>query len=128
MKTANQRLQRLIESDVCQTKNAEEYIAELKSLAERKVDVGKLKRRSKFFKALSDEKRLKILSLLRVREMCVCELMIALDMTQPNLSHHLRILESEGIISRKKKGKWVYCSLTNKKIVENIVRADLPKK
>jgi ArsR family transcriptional regulator len=51
--------------------------------------------------------------------------MIALDMTQPNLSHHLRILENEGIISRAKKGKWVYCSLANREIVEDMIKLNL---
>lgn len=125
MKNVDRRLQRLIESDVCQADNAEEYKNELIQLANDKADIKTAKKQSKFFKALSDKKRLRILNLLRVREMCICELMIALNMTQPNLSHHLKILENEDIISRVKKGKWVYCSIENKNLVEDLIKIDL---
>lgn len=125
MKNVDQRLQRLIESDICQADDAEEYRNELIQLANDRADIRTAKKQSKFFKALSDQKRIRILNLLRVKEMCICELMIALNMTQPNLSHHLKILEDEGIISREKKGKWVYCSIEDKNLVEDLIRIDL---
>ncbi|KON33310.1 hypothetical protein AC477_01670 [miscellaneous Crenarchaeota group-1 archaeon SG8-32-1] len=74
---------------------------------------------------MSDEKRIRILKLLAVREMCVCELMIALDATQPNLSHHLKILENQGFVNRRKEGKWAYYSLTNAKAIERLIKTDL---
>jgi len=55
-----------------------------------------------------------------LREMWVCEIMIALDFTQPNLSHYLKILENQGFINRRKEGKWEYYSLTNKKAIKNL--------
>ena len=64
-------------------------------------------------KALSDEKRLKILALLTFREMCVCELTAALGLTQPNLSHHVKKLEYAGLVRHEKRGKWVYYFLTD---------------
>jgi len=94
-------------------------------LAEEKADVKQSRKQGRFFKALSDEKRIRILKLLTVREMCVCELMIALDVTQPNLSHHLRILKNQGFVNRRKEGKWAYYSLTNSKAIEELVRTDL---
>ena len=94
-------------------------------LAEEKADVKQSRMQGKFFKALSDEKRIRILKLLTVREMCVCELMIALDVTQPNLSHHLGILENQGFVNRRKEGKWAYYSLTNSEAIEELVRTDL---
>ena len=125
MKRVDQRLQRLIESDICQAEDAGKYREELIQLTREVASVEMVKKQSQFFKALSDQKRLQILKLLRVKEMCICELMIALNMTQPNLSHHLRILENEGIIDRIKKGKWVYCSLANREIIENMRRIDI---
>ena len=122
MREVELRLQRLVKSDVCQADNFEDYREELVTLAQKVADVKTVKRRSKFFKALSDTKRLRILKLLRVKEMCVCELMIALNTTQPNLSHHIQILENAGLVNRTKKGKWVYCSLTNKELVENLTK------
>ena len=104
------RLQRLIESDVCQGDCLTEYKEELKKLAGKVADEKETRDLSRVFKALSDPKRLGILRLLEVRDMCVCELMVALDMTQPNLSHHVKILEREGFVEKRKEGKWTFYS------------------
>lgn len=125
MREVEQRLKNLIDSEVCLAENLEKYRKELIRLAEEKADVKQSRKQGKFFKALSDEKRIRILKLLTVREMCVCELMIALDVTQPNLSYHLRILENQGFVNRRKEGKWAYYSLTNSKAIEELVRTDL---
>lgn len=122
MKEADLRLKNLIDSEVCLAKNLEKYRKELINLAEETADSKKSRKQSKYFKALSDEKRIRILKLLNVREMCVCELMIALDTTQPNLSHHLKILENQGFITRRKEGKWAYYSLTNPKDIEQLFK------
>jgi DNA-binding transcriptional ArsR family regulator len=125
MKTVNQRLKRLTETDLCQAEIAEEYRKELLQLAKEAAEAETAKKKSKFFKALSEEKRLRIIKLLMVKEMCVCELMICLNMTQPNISHHIQILENVGMIKRTKKGKWVYCSIANKEQVENLIKLNL---
>jgi ArsR family transcriptional regulator len=125
MKKIEQRLKNLIDSEACLAENLEEYRKELIRLAEESADVKQSRKQGKFFKALSDEKRIRILRLLMIREMCVCELMIALDVTQPNLSHHLKILENQGFVDRRKEGKWAYYSLTNSKIIEELVKTDL---
>jgi DNA-binding transcriptional ArsR family regulator len=125
MKNVNQRLKRLTETDLCQAEVAEEYRKELLQLADDAANAETAKKKSRFFKALSDEKRLRIVKLLMVKEMCVCELMICLDMTQPNLSHHIQILENVDIVKRTKKGKWVYCSLVNKKQAQNLIKLNL---
>jgi ArsR family transcriptional regulator len=106
----DQRLTRLIESNVCEGTCLADYKDELKQLADRAADPKEARRRSRVFKALSDSKRLRILGLLGVRDMCVCELMVALGMSQPNLSHHLRILEEEGFVEKRKEGKWTFIS------------------
>jgi len=125
MKETEQRLKNLIGSDGFLTENSEKYRNELIRLAETTADVKKSRKQGKFFKALSDEKRIRIVKLLTVREMCVCELMVALNVTQPNLSHHLKILENQGFVNRRKEGKWAYYSLTNSKAIENLVKTDL---
>ena len=124
MKNVDQRLKRLTETDFCQA-DINEYRDELIQLADDVADIQTAKKQRKFFKALSDEKRLRIVKLLRVKEMCICELMICLDMTQPNLSHHIQILENGGIVNRTKKGKWVYCSLADRKLVDNMIKLNL---
>ena len=70
------------------------------------------------FKALADPIRLKILQILQKKEMCVYELMIALNLKQPTVSHHLGKLEREDIIKKRKEGKWTYYSIANRKIIE----------
>lgn len=106
----DQRLTRLIESNVCDGTCLADYKEELKQLAAQAAEPKEARRRSRVFKALSDAKRLRILRLLEVRDMCVCELMVALGMSQPNLSHHLKILEAEGFVEKRKEGKWTFMS------------------
>jgi DNA-binding transcriptional ArsR family regulator len=104
----DQRLARLIESNVCEGTCLADYKDELKQLAAQAADPKEARRRSRVFKAISDPKRLRIMGLLDVRDMCVCELMVALGMSQPNLSHHLKILEDEGFVEKQKEGKWAF--------------------
>ena len=125
MKNINQRLKRLTETEMCQAEVAEEYRKELLQLSHDVADAKTAKKNSKLFKALSDEKRLRIVKLLTIKEMCICELMICLDMTQPNLSHHIQILENVGIVNRTKKGRWVYFSLADRKVVDNMIELNL---
>ncbi len=62
-------------------------------------------------KALGDPNRLKIVQMLTKGEMCACRLLEALDITQPTLSHHMRILSDCGLVTARKDGKWTYYSL-----------------
>ncbi|MBC7130036.1 helix-turn-helix transcriptional regulator [Candidatus Bathyarchaeota archaeon] len=84
------------------------------------ADAEEAERKSRIFKALADTTRLRILKLLVLREMCVCELMIALGLTQPTTSHHLKILENAGLVKSRKEGKWVFYKIANPKITELI--------
>ncbi|MBW6485249.1 MAG: metalloregulator ArsR/SmtB family transcription factor [Syntrophobacterales bacterium] len=61
----------------------------------------------KVMKALSDPNRVKLLKLLQKREMCVCEIQAALEIAQPTVSKHLKVLEKAGLVGRKKDGLWV---------------------
>ena len=63
------------------------------------------------FKAFSDETRLRILKLLEHGELCVCDIVAALDMNQPNVSFHLGVLEEAGLIKDRRKGKWIHYSI-----------------
>jgi len=121
----SKRLNRLITSGICPAEDVSQYTEELKQLAERIADRRSVQKRSKFFKALADETRLRILRLLEVREMCVCEVMVALNLTQPTASHHLGILENVGLVTDRKEGKWVFYSIANPKLVENMNKLNL---
>jgi len=61
----------------------------------------------KVMKALSDPNRVKILKLLQQKTMCVCELQGALQISQPSVSKHLKLLEEAGLVDYKKEGLWV---------------------
>lgn len=64
-----------------------------------------------FFKALGEETRTKIILMLSRREMCVCEMMAQLNLSQPAVSHHIKILKQAGLVNRRRKGKWIFYSL-----------------
>ena len=64
------------------------------------------------FKALGDENRIRILKLLTGGEKCACKLLDELSVTQPTLSHHMKILCDSGIVSGRKEGKWMYYSIS----------------
>ena len=61
----------------------------------------------KVMKALSDPNRVKILKLLQQKTMCVCELQGAIQISQPSVSKHLKLLEEAGLVDYKKEGLWV---------------------
>lgn len=67
---------------------------------------------AKVFKAFCDENRLQILELLRTGEKCACVLLEDLKISQPTLSHHMKILCDSGIVLGRKEGKWTYYSIS----------------
>lgn len=64
------------------------------------------------FKAFCDENRIRILKMLRDGEKCACKLLEELDVTQPTLSHHMKILCDSGIVAGRKEGKWMHYSIS----------------
>jgi ArsR family transcriptional regulator len=69
-----------------------------------------------FFSALGDVTRLKILKVIGDGELCSCEVMAALELTQPTSSHHLGILERAGLLSSRRNGKWVFYRMSSPRI------------
>src|SRR4030042_5267598 len=74
------------------------------------------------FKALSDDTRLRVIKLLQERELCVCELMQVLDMSQPRISRHMSVLKNAGFVDDRREGKWVHYFLCNGTDNEDIKR------
>ena len=62
-------------------------------------------------KALGDSNRLRIVRMLSEGEMCACKLLEALEITQPTLSHHMKVLCECGLVSTRRDGKWNHYSL-----------------
>lgn len=110
-----ERLARLIEEDECSAK-CEKYADELKRLSEEMDKTTLCKFGSLFFKALADRNRLKILKMLSTREMCVCELNVALNISQGTISHHLKVLQEAKLIKGRVKGKWNYYQANGKQV------------
>lgn len=66
------------------------------------------------FKAFCDENRVKILKLLLTGEKCACVLLDDMHITQPTLSHHMKILCDSEIVVGRKEGKWTHYSISEK--------------
>lgn len=69
---------------------------------------------ARVFKALGDPVRLRLLSMIASRaggEICVCDLTPAFDLSQPTISHHLKLLKQAGLIDSERRGTWVYYRL-----------------
>jgi ArsR family transcriptional regulator len=62
----------------------------------------------RFFQALGDRTRLRLLNLMREQEICVCYFVEILDSPQPKISRHLAYLRSAGIVSARREGKWMH--------------------
>jgi ArsR family transcriptional regulator len=62
-------------------------------------------------KALSDPVRLRLLSVVASHtggEACVCDISVGIDVTQPTISHHLKVLRTAGLLDSQRRGSWVY--------------------
>lgn len=64
-------------------------------------------------KVISDETRLKIIDLLSCGELCACELLKNLDITQPTLSYHMKVLSECGIVNADRHGAWMHYTLND---------------
>lgn len=71
------------------------------------------------FKALGDQKRLEIFEMLRDGEKCACKLLEKFNITQPTLSHHMKVLCECGLINARREGKWSHYSI-NIEVAEQV--------
>ena len=95
-----------IDKNQCVAYNMDRYRWEVTSLDldERKIAM--------IFKAFCDENRIRILKLLTTGEKCACKLLEEIDITQPTMSHHMKILCDSGIVVGRKEGKWMHYSIS----------------
>ena len=76
------------------------------------------KKMAAMFKAFGDENRIQILQLLKDGEKCACHLLEEMNITQPTLSHHMKLLCDAGIVTGRKEGKWMHYSISEKGLRE----------
>jgi ArsR family transcriptional regulator len=72
------------------------------------------------FKALGDETRLKIVSMLSDKELCACKILDAFNITQPTLSYHMKMLVDTNLVNAIKDGSWVKYSI-NEEVKEELL-------
>ena len=77
------------------------------------------------FKALADTNRLMIVDMLSCGELCACKILEKFHITQPTLSHHMKILCDCGLVNGRKEGKWMYYTLDENRVQDfkNVVCA-----
>jgi ArsR family transcriptional regulator len=109
------RVRRLVDSGLRGSCRPSERISQLKRRAKQADDMT-LRRLEAIFSGLADNTRLRILQLLAEEELCACEVMAALDLTQPTASHHLGILERSGLVISRREGKWVFYRIADAKV------------
>ncbi|MDA8229463.1 MAG: metalloregulator ArsR/SmtB family transcription factor [Desulfitobacterium hafniense] len=68
------------------------------------------------FKSMSDSNRLRIVDMLSCGTLCACELLEKLQITQPTLSHHMKILCDGGLVKARREAKWIHYSLNTEQI------------
>jgi len=118
------RLRRFVDSGFRGSCRPSERISQLRKRA-KQADELMLKRMEGVFFGLADSTRLKILQLLAKEELCACEVMAALDLTQPTTSHHLGILERSRLVASRREGKWVFYRLSSPRVAELLTKTIL---
>ncbi|MCR2826894.1 ArsR/SmtB family transcription factor [Microbacterium sp. zg.Y909] len=84
------------------------------TLSREPISAAEAERLATMMKALADPARLRLLSIVAASEggeACVCDLIEPLGLSQPTVSHHLKVLTAAGFLSRSKRGTWAYFSL-----------------
>ncbi|GGL43193.1 ArsR/SmtB family transcription factor [Planomonospora parontospora] len=90
-------------------------------LAREPIDPGRAATVARVFKALGDPVRLRILSIVASHasgEACVCDLTAAFDLSQPTISHHLKVLKDVGLLTSERRASWVYYRVVPERLAE----------
>lgn len=97
----------------------------VQAMRDKLMDERSIMRPVDFYKLFSDVTRLKILYLLSMSEMCVCDISAALDMNQSTISHQLKTLRNSRLIRYRREGKVVYYSLDDEHIGQVLLQGML---
>ena len=116
------RMRRLVDSGLRGSCRPAALTSELKKRA-KEIDDPTLTAMERVFFGFADKTRLKILKLLAGQELCACEVMAALGLTQPTTSHHLGILERGRLVASRREGKWVFFRLSSPRVREVLTKS-----
>lgn len=83
------------------------------------VELGK---KADFYKALGDETRLRIIGMLLVSDLCMCEIVSGLEVPSSTVSHHLKVLERGAVIQSRKEGKFTIFSLNKEEVASYLLK------
>jgi ArsR family transcriptional regulator len=89
--------------------------------APRPISRGEAERQAALLKAVADPARLQLLSIVKASdsgEACVCDMADAVGLTQPTVSHHLRVLVEAGLLTRERRGTWAWFALVPDRVAE----------
>ena len=88
----------------------------LKKVRKKLSDEANFHKMSEMFKVMNDPTRLRIINALMISEMCVCDITALLGMTQPSISHHLKVMRQSELVKYRRDGKIIYYSLDDEHI------------
>lgn len=114
-------VQRLLQQGICSIEDVREAVEEARKLLLPDMS-DRIRRAERVMSVLGDSTRIRILLLLSTREMCVCEIEAALQLTQSTASHHLGLLEHAGILTRNRKSKRVFYQLNKTQLIDEVLR------
>ncbi|WP_379969759.1 ArsR/SmtB family transcription factor [Ectobacillus sp. sgz5001026] len=111
----------------CSVKNSVKSDEEAKAVVQQSaINVPLLKNNeqlletAEFFKALGDETRIKIIGMLSVEDLCMCEIVSGLQIATSTISHHLKLLERGKVIQSRKEGRYTVYNLNKEKVLAYI--------
>jgi DNA-binding transcriptional ArsR family regulator len=93
------------------------HLEQVRQVQPEVLPVDQAQQMAEFFTALSDPSRLRIMSALANRELCVCDLAAAVKVSESAVSHQLRILRSQRLVNYRREGRNVYYSLADRHII-----------
>jgi ArsR family transcriptional regulator len=99
-------------------------------LARQPLDEGQAAGLARMFKALGDPVRLRMLSIVASHasgEACVCDLSASFDLSQPTISHHLKVLKDVGLLTSERRASWVYYRVVPEMLTELSALLEAPE-
>lgn len=113
-----------MQSSCCSVKNSVKSEEEAKAIVEQSeknlpllTNEEQLVEKAEFFKALGDETRIRIIGMLSIEDLCMCEIVSGLQIPTSTISHHLKLLERGKVIQSRKEGRYTVYSLNKEKVL-----------